>query len=197
MDDYEPLEDHDGVPAQSSIAAPLLRALLFAGLAFGIYGLIFGNLLGSDDPLDDVALTESPPSAQPVVVTPASPLEFMPTVEPTTAATPGVGGTEAPPTAGQIGSGVTAQVIAGANTSADQFASAVAALRTLGYTVTEAGVSGNPYPQTTVFATAGQDAQAQALVVGDERFTTVAENPGNLTAQIQIHVLVGEDWPTS
>ncbi len=193
MEDYERIEEYDDAPAQSSIAAPLLRALLFAALAFGIYGLLFGGLLGGSD---DLALDPTAAPTTPVAVVPTPtpvPIEPLPTTLPTVA--PTVTATPTPAT-GQVGAGVTVQVIAGAGTTGDQFDAAVAALRELGYDVTEAGISGNTYAQTTVFATAGEEATAQALVAADERFTVVGENPGNLTDQLQIHVLVGEDWPT-
>jgi hypothetical protein len=203
MDDFETdarADDrgYDDGPARSSIAAPLLRALLFAALGFGIYALIFGDLGGDDiamdEPTDAVVVTPAP-----VVTPPAT--TGLPT--PTASAVPLATGTASPaataspsPGTGQVGAGVTVQVIAGAGTTAAQFDAAVAALRELGYEVTEAGISPNDYPQTTVFATAGEEAQAQALLAADDRFTVIGENPGTLTDQLQIHVLVGEDWPT-
>lgn len=192
MEDFERLEEYDDAPAQSSIAAPLLRALLFAALAFMIYGLLFGGLLGGSDELV-VEPTPTATSSVAVLPTPTPvPIQPLPTTLPT--ATPGA--TDGPVAgAGEVGAGVSVQVIAGAGTTAERFQAAVAALRELGYDVTEAGVSGNTYAQTTVFASAGQEAQADALVAADDRFTVVGENPGNLTDQIQIHVLVGEDWP--
>jgi hypothetical protein len=213
MEDFE-TDQHDGRDGRSSIAAPLLRALLFAALAFGIYALIFGDLGGmSETELGDAAA--NPTAAATVAEVPAptpDPLAPDPMATATDAfatepaagdplATPGgtestgLGGSEAP--AGQIGAGVTAQVIAGAGTSAEQFAAAAAALRELGYEVTESGTSPNAYAQTTVFATAGEEAQAEALVAADDRFAVVGDNPGNLRDSIQIHVLVGEDFPTS
>lgn len=202
MSEYDRADGYEDDPPQSSLAAPLLRALLFAALAFGIYALLFGDLGGEDD------LTAVQTTA-PVVadITPAGPteppppLEVLPSATPTDpGATPGPavspGATDAAPATGQIGNGITVQVIAGADTTAAQFDSAVQALTEMGYAVTEDGISGNAYPRTTVFPTAGEEAAAQALVDADPRFAVVGENPGNLTDQLQIHVLVGEDWPT-
>ncbi|HUG85923.1 MAG TPA: LytR C-terminal domain-containing protein [Euzebya sp.] len=191
-DDFEPGGTYGDAPAQSSIAAPLIRALLAAAVAFGIYALVFSN--GGDT--DDLALTDDQVTAVPSPIVPVAPTTLPTAAEPTSEPTvqPTASATATP--AGQVGAGVSAQVIAGANTTADQVADAVSALRELGYDVTESGISPNPYPETTVFATAGEEAQAEALTTADPRFTTVGENPGNLSSEIQIHVLVGEDWPT-
>ncbi|WP_370326967.1 LytR C-terminal domain-containing protein [Euzebya sp.] len=204
MDSYEQ-DDYGPAPTQSSIAAPLIRALLFAALAFLIYWIVFGSM-GDGEEVTALDGTETPQDTTPLVTGSEIPLETLPTGPVTEA--PGLpGGTEGPSAApagtetpgaagGQVGAGTSVQVIAGANTTAEQFDAAVQALTELGYDVTESGVSPNPYPQTTVFPSPGQDAAAQALVSADERFTTVGENPGTLTEQIQIHVLVGEDWPS-
>lgn len=197
MDDFEPAYDdadvYDDAPAQSSIATPLIRALLAAFVAFGIYALLFGDI-GGDDDLAVIATegteqtTLPAPAATPTTNPSTVPIQPGPSGSPTATASEG-------PAGGQVGAGVSVQVIAGADTTADQFADAVAAMQEMGYEVTESGVSPNAYPQTTIFATAGEEAQAQALNQADPRFTTVGENPGTLTAEIQIHVLVGEDWP--
>lgn len=189
-EDFEPGGTYEDAPAQSSIAAPLIRALLAAAVAFGIYALVFSN--GGDD---DLALTDDQVTTAPTATTPPAPITVPTAAEPTSEPTVAPTATETPAPGGQIGAGVTVQVIAGANTTAEQFADAANALRQLGYDVTESGISPNAYPETTVFATAGEEAQAEALTTTDPRFTTVGENPGNLSTEIQIHVLVGEDWP--
>ncbi|MGI9017200.1 MAG: LytR C-terminal domain-containing protein [Euzebya sp.] len=195
MDDFEQDEGFDPSPTQSSIAAPLIRALLFAAIAFGIYAVVFGDL-GAGTDLAPAGTNTPVASTAPVGPTePAPPLESLPTGGPS--ASPAVSPSPSAAAGGQIGSGVTVQVIAGANTAGDQFDAAVQALTQLGYDVTESGTSPNAYAQTTVFATAGEEAQADALVGADPRFTTTAPNPGTLSDQIQIHVLVGEDWPAS
>jgi hypothetical protein len=192
MDEFEDglaPDDAYEQPAQSSIAAPLIRALLAAAVAFGVYALVFGGLFADDD-LDisaDLVLTPTPVPL-PTVTQP--PLDTLPTPTPTPTAD--IGGE-----VGQVGAGVTAQVIAGAQTTRDQFDDAVRVLRELGYDVSEStSVSPNRYEVTTIFATAGHEAQAEALRDADPRFTTIGDNPGTLTDQIQIHILVGEDWPT-
>lgn len=199
MSDYEPGYDdageYDDAPAQSSIAAPLIRALLAAAVAFGIYALVFGDIGGGDD-LDVVATdgdqaAGTAPAAAPQPDASTVPLQPLPngsaSPEPTASGSEGDGS--------QVGVGVSVQVIAGAGTTQDQFADAVDALAAQGYDVTESGISPNDYPETTIFASPGQESQATALNTADPRFTTIGENPGTLTEEIQIHVLVGEDWP--
>lgn len=206
MSDYEPGYDDDVVyedaPAQSSIAAPLIRALLAAAVAFGIYALVFGDAGGGTD-LDmadgDGAVTATTaPTIVPVPTASSIPLETLPSGAPTDPATAGAteGATEGAPAGGEVGAGVTVQVIAGANTTGDQVDAAVDVLADLGYDVTQSGISPNAYPQTTVFATPGQEPQAEALVAADDRFTTFDPEFPGLNEEIQLHVLVGEDWPT-
>jgi hypothetical protein len=204
MSDYEPGYDdevvYEDVPPQSSIAAPLIRALLAAAVAFGIYALVFG---GSGD--GDLDLADTGPTEAPVVIaTPTQssiPLEPMPsgTASPAPGGgteTPTEGTTEGPGAGGEIGAGISVQVIAGATTTGDQVDDAVQALVELGYDVTESGISPTTYPQTTVFATPGEEAHAEALVAADSRFTTFDPEFPGLNESIQLHVLVGEDWPT-
>lgn len=200
MDDYDTVDEYGGEPAQSSIAAPLLRALLFAAVAFGIYALVFGDLGGDDDlvttPTDEVVADVTPGATVPPPTVSAFPTTGPsdPGVALTPDPSPGATSGPAAP-AGEVVPGTTVQVIAGANTTAQQVDAAVQVLAQMGYAVTEDGVSGNAYAQTTVFPSPGQEAAAEALVASDPRFAVVGENPGNLTDQLQIHVLVGEDFP--
>lgn len=204
MSDYEPGYDDDVVyedaPAQSSIAAPLIRALLAAAVAFGIYALVLGDAGGTDlDMAEGLATTA--PTIVPVPTPSSIPLDTVPSGAPTGSATTGAaegateGTTEGAQAGGEVGAGVSVQVIAGAGTTGDQVAAAVDVLADLGYDVTESGISPNAYPQTTVFATPGEEALAEALVAADERFTTFDPDFPGLDEAIQLHVLVGEDWP--
>ena len=199
MSDY--YDEVDGPQPNRSIATILLRTLLFAGIAFGVYYILVGNPLGDED----VAATATESAAtEPMTIetTTPPPLESMPTDPPTTqpplgevpSEAPSEGASETP--GGTVGEGVSVQVIAGADTSGDQFDDAVDALVELGYDVTESGISPNSYPQTTVFATPGEEGQAEALTAADDRFTTYDPDFPGLNEQIQLHVLVGEDWPT-
>lgn len=202
MDEFETDDGYDAAPTQSSIAAPLLRALFFAAIAFGIYALIFTDIGGDDIAMDEPTAPEVTTPLPTATNTPP-PLTVLPTETPTAGApaspdplAPASPDPDASPGAGEVGAGVTVQVLAGADTTRAQVDDAISVLRDLGYDVTDAGIARNPYAETTIFATAGEEANAQALAAADERFTTVGENPGNLTDQIQVHVVVGEDWPT-
>lgn len=202
MSDYEPGYDDAGVyedaPAQSSIAAPLIRALVAAVVTFGIYALVFGDIGGGDDLTVDGSEDGQAAATDAAAVPPSAPssVPLQPLPSGSDSPAPGAGASEGAATGEQVGVGVSVQVIAGAGTTQDQFDDAVAALAELGYDVTESGISPNDYPQTTIFASPEEEAQATALNGADSRFTTIGENPGTLTTEIQIHVLVGEDWPT-
>lgn len=181
------MEDFTDAPDEpaASIAAPLIRALLAAAIAFGVYWLVFGQT----DPADDVAVI---PTTEPAVAA-TVPAEPTPTVPPlTTTPTP----TPTATTPSAVGAGVSVQVLNGTDDAA-LFDSAVQALTELGYDVTPAGRARQDYTQTTVFATAGQEAAAAALQAADPRFTVIGDNPGNLTATIDVHVVVGSDWTVS
>lgn len=182
MDTY----DDDPRGSGTSIAAPLIRALLAAAIAFGVYWLIF-----SPDPADDIVLDDPTETVTTVPTVPADPT--TPTTAPTTPvmeSTPTEVATTSPSTPGE---GVSVQVLNGTDDQA-AYDDVVQTLATLGYDVTQSGRARTDYAETTIFATAGQEAAADALQAADARFTTIGENPGNLTATIDIHVVVGEDW---
>lgn len=208
MDDFEQVDGYAEERTGPGILGPILTTVLVGLITFLLYGLVFGGLGGGDDGLlaeDEASAPADAPaieSAEPGDVATLAPTEELgaevaPTPISPAPTPPGQEGTEAPAAAGgQIGAGVSVQVVNGANTGAERFDAAVTALNELGYSVTEAGTSPNAYAQTTVFPSPDQEAQAQALVNGDPRFVVVGENPGNLREDIQIHVLVGEDFPT-
>ena len=205
MDDFEQVDGYAEDRAGPGILGPILTAILVGLIAFLIYGLVVDGFGGDDDLAatpegSDTADAPAIESLDPEAVEPLASEEVLPSdaVGPTPispAPTP-PGQADEAPAAGQIGAGVTVQVVNGANSGSERFDAAVSALTTMGYDVTEAGTSPNAYAQTTVFPTAGQESQAQALVDGDPRFIVVGQNPGNLREDINIHVLVGEDFPT-
>lgn len=181
------MDGFDDEPRDSgaSIAAPLIRALLAAAVAFGVYALVFAP----GDPAEDVGLatvTETPTAiatVPPEPLTPTTAPEVIPTVAPPIETTDPA----------QPGEGVSAQVLNGTDDQ-ELFDSVVQVLIDFGYDVTQSGRARTDYPETTIFATAGQEAAAQALADADPRFTVIGENPGNLTSEIDIHIVVGADW---
>lgn len=141
----------------------------------------------------------------PVVVRSPSPTATSPSPEPTPA-----GDFELPAqpteTAGttEIPSGIdgakspeetTVQVLDG---SGDEAAveDAAETLRELGYNVVAINSAAVAYERTTVLASDGRGAEAEALRRRDDRFTDVGENT-NLNPEVDLHVVVGADWPAS
>lgn len=171
-----------------SIAAPLIRALLAAAVVFVAYWVIFG---GEDDLATPVAVEAT---TEPLVVattetTPpptfAPTEDLVPTTPPTTEA--------ADPAAAQIGAGLSIQVLT--RTDAERTQAAIQALTSYGYDVIDSGQASTPRDITTLFATAGHEADAEALVAADPRFTRFEpDNPG-LSTEIDLHVVIADDWP--
>lgn len=188
MDDFEaPATGRGG-----SAAGAIVRGLIAAVLVFGIYWLVFEQ--GDDDLMAGALDTPEAPTA---ATTPAVP---PPTPAAGDTAAPTTPGTDAaaPPTGtpgARIGEGYTIQVLRGADTDQAALDAAVAAVEALGFEVVSTGPAARPYPETTVFATAGFEEQAQQLVDADPRFTVFGENPGTVSADINLHVVVGTDWP--
>lgn len=76
----------------------------------------------------------------------------------------------------------------------DATASVQEALTELGYDVVAVNTSRLDYPTTTVLYTEGNDAEAEALRARDERFAEIEPNE-RLSTGVDIHVVVGPDWP--
>lgn len=184
MDPYEP-------PQRSLAGAAVIRGLVAAILAFAVYWLLVG---GQEPSLPTAEAPTTPAVTVPTATTPPPPPPPAPAPAPEP--TPTAPATATPePTAGQIGAGVTVQVLFGAGTDEARYQAAIAVLEDLGYEVTAAGQAIQSYTETTVFASPGHEGDAAALVAADPRFTVVGDNPGNLTEEIDIHVVVGDDWP--
>lgn len=67
-------------------------------------------------------------------------------------------------------------------------------LRELGYNVVLTDAAAVAYEATTVIYTNGNRDAAEALTRRDPRFTTIAPNT-DLKAKVDLHVVVGADWP--
>lgn len=91
--------------------------------------------------------------------------------------------------------GVTVQVLDG-GVGEEITLDVVAALEEVGYEVVAVSTARCCYEQTTVFYSEGREELAQALSASDERFGVVEANP-NLTEDVDIHVVVGSDWPSA
>ncbi|MBA2318819.1 MAG: LytR C-terminal domain-containing protein [Euzebyales bacterium] len=169
------------------------------------------------DPRDEGPLVVMPTGAAPTDVaaaaTPTGPAEASPQptatdgettpplFDPTTGATPSPGitadgGTEDPDAAspGEIDpTAVTVQVLDG-GAGDERTEAAVAALQELGYEIVAVNPARCCYEETTVLFSDGNEDLAVDLTQRDERFVTTGPNP-NLTEDVDIHVVVGQDWP--
>ncbi len=108
----------------------------------------------------------------------------------------------APATGGGAGdatsdpSQVTVQVLDGTVGAPGATEDAVRTLRDLGYTVVVVNTAKRAYERTTVVATPGHEAEAEALGERDPRFDFV--DPAlQLSPAVDLHVIVGADWTAS
>lgn len=140
---------------------------------------------GSEDPL--AALPSDDPDRRTVPIDPGATAAASPGAAPAPAAAEEpVAPTTDPPDQ------VTVQVLRGTDDE-DAFDAAVRDIRTLGYQVELIAVAGTGSPTTTVYATEGNEAEAEALRVADPRFAQVAPNE-RFETPVDLHIVVGEDW---
>lgn len=188
-------------PDRSSFYRSLgFAALKAAGaLAVVIALTVVATMLVDGRDADEVVRLE--PGASPTA-------SGTPTPSPTSAATPSPTPTPTPtpeettpplvePGATPTGAdpdGVTVQVLDG-GVGEEVTLTVVAALEEVGYEVVAVSTARCCYEQTTVFYSEGREEVAQALSASDERFGVVEPNP-NLTEDVDIHVVVGSDWPS-
>ena len=185
------------------LGTPLAQFGLGA-LALVVGGALLFTLIGAvsdpdapDDGSQPVATsTPSDDASDPGTGSPATEGTDAPT-----AASPEPGPTEATPTPSEtttddapVDTSITVQVLNGSDDTADQDA-VVGCLESAGY---GSLISGNrartTYATTTVFYTAGEDNQAVAEQVARVLGTSnVEEQPGNLSEEVPVHVVTGQD----
>jgi hypothetical protein len=134
---------------------------------------------------EEAGQLDPPASPPPPAPSPAP----VPEVEPPPTPVPEVG---PPPASPPLGS-LTVQVLDGVGDRAGAQAAA-AVLEELGYDVVVVNPAVRTYAETTVFYGDGRQADAEALRDRDPRFGVLAPNEG-LAAHIDLHVVVGKDWP--
>lgn len=83
------------------------------------------------------------------------------------------------------------QVLDGSD--ADRTDSAITVLGEFGYEIVGPS-QGRAYEETTIFYNDGERRTARALKARDERFGVVAENDRGLSEEVDIHVIIGDDW---
>ena len=176
-------------PDDTSFGRTLARAALGGVLALVITAVVAAV----------VARTTAPAEPSPVVLAPPEvPTTPPPLVPPTEAGSPGL---DVPGLSETGGAGPTeepseeirVQVLDGvgditrANDAAD-------VLRELGYTVALTDSAAIAYEVTTVIYTEGHREDAEELTRRDDRFVAIEEND-DLEADVDLHVVVGSDWP--
>lgn len=88
----------------------------------------------------------------------------------------------------------TVQILDGAGDDG-RYAEAQEVLEELGHPVIASGPAASEYDETTVFVTDGFADEAAALAEADERFEHQQPNDVGLSEDVELHVIVGRDWP--
>lgn len=88
----------------------------------------------------------------------------------------------------------TVQVLDGAGDDG-RYAEAQDVLEELGHPVIASGPAASEYDETTVFVTDGFADEAAALAESDDRFENQQPNDVGLSEDVELHVIVGGDWP--
>jgi LytR cell envelope-related transcriptional attenuator len=143
-----------------------------------------GTAGGATAPRTTTASTRAPTSATATTATTRPPT----TEEPTTATT-------APPSGSTLrpARGVTVQVLNGAFVTG--LANRVAArVRAAGYEVVATNTAFGTYPVSRVYYTAGHRADAEAFRERFPAFRVVAPAPSNLSRQVALHAVIGENY---
>lgn len=186
-------------PDDDSFRRSLLRAvaggLVAMVVTFAVTALL--TVVGREDPDSGPVVSAPPPTTTEAATTPASPTSppssepAPPTSEPTATHEPSATdpATDAATDAAQD---VTVQVLdaAGTGTHAED---AAGVLRGLGYEVIVVNPTARRVQTTTILATPGSEAAAEALRDRDERFAEIDEN-SDFNPSVDLHILVGPDF---
>ncbi|MDP9023314.1 MAG: LytR C-terminal domain-containing protein [Actinomycetota bacterium] len=131
--------------------------------------------------IEDTAAVQDPPTA-------TSPTATSPTVTPTDPATSTVPAVDP--------SQVTVQVLDATSDGGGRAAHAARTLREAGYRVVAVNRAVRSYARTTVFYTADQTVEAQAVAAALPSEDEVIEaKPDSLSDSVKVHVVVGTDYP--
>jgi len=142
-----------------------------------------GTASGTTESRTTTATTRAPTSAAGTSATTRPPTTAGPT-------------TTAPPTGSTLrpAEGVTVQVLNGVFVSglANRVATQV---RAAGYQVVAANTALGNYPVSRVYYTAGHKADAEAFRERFPAFRMVAPAPSNLSRQVDLHAVIGQNYP--
>jgi hypothetical protein len=90
---------------------------------------------------------------------------------------------------------VSVQVLNAAGEDGTRARVAEGQLRDDGYRIVATNPAVRTYERTTVFYTPGAEGKAQQIA-DEYGYAVVEEKPGNLSANVDVHVVVGQDHPT-
>ncbi|HWB70933.1 MAG TPA: LytR C-terminal domain-containing protein [Egibacteraceae bacterium] len=208
--------DPDARHFYGSLVGAAVRGLLAVALAVGLYlvlasvrpGGAGGPVVVSDDAPDTRARPSptgegergpspiAPPATHPSPASTTSPPAPPPPTPsaPESAAAPPASASPSPDVLAQAAppSQTTVQVLDGVGDGV-RARRAAAVLRELGYDVVAVNAAVE-YSTTTVLYSRGHEAEARALMARDRRFAALRRNP-NLSESVDLHVVVGRDWP--
>lgn len=169
--------------------APMISVAVGAVALLGLVSVGTAAVLSGDE--DEVGLVD------PVVTAPTS--TPTPTSTPAPSSSPAVdpnddgGDTQLP---GRAPEDTRVQLLDGVHGGGEAVEQAEAALDELGYDVVATGAMAESWDTSGVYYTNGWQAEAESLRERDGRFVEVAPHPG-FTADVDLHVIVGRDWPES
>jgi hypothetical protein len=187
-------EEDDEVAASGRMRLLLgLSAVLTVGVIIGLLltalsrpSVVLEPGGGSEQEAQTTTATTPPPFAR---ATPQT------TPEPTPTPTPTPVEEEADEDEPFTVSGVTVQVLDGRWDDGAAYDEVIDLLAELGFEVVDSGRAGRRYAETTLFYTDGNAELAEELAAAEGRFGVVEENTRGLSETLDLHVVVGADWP--
>lgn len=183
------------------------RVLAVLGLAIALVGVVFvGTPLLLDGGRDELGLVDpvSPTPTPTATPTPAPTSIPTPIPSPALTPTPTPASSLADEPDDAAGDGETlpgrppeetrVQLLDGVRDGDEAVEEAGEVLNELGYQVVTTGTMVEPWETTGAYYTDGWEVEAESLRERDDRFAEVAPEPG-FDADVDLHVIVGEDWP--
>lgn len=183
------------VSLATHLSAGVALVLVVAGAFWGL-GQIQGTPAGDPTITPPEITAGETPDAPPPATEPADPAEPDEPDEATDEPTPANDEPADEPETGAFEpSEISVQVLDAAGDGGTRMQALVAELRADGYRVVATGQARRIYERSTIFYTDG--AQEKAWFVSSEypAFTIVEEKPSSLTSSVEVHIVVGEDYP--
>lgn len=92
---------------------------------------------------------------------------------------------------------VSLQILDAAGDDGSRAEAAAATLRDDGHPIAARNQAVRGYESSTLFYTDGHEAEARAIAAAHPQFGVVEEKPANLSESVDVHVIVGADYPES